>query len=547
MHFLNNGSGYTLFREEADAYTYVDKSLLIDEVYRYARRVKKYICVTKPRRFGKTVAANMIAAFFDESVAEKSRKMFREMKIAGLERAQELLRQNTEDETKLTGLCWLQQGKHKVFHLNMIHLLTPEVETYQDFYQNIRDFFLMDLKNAYPDLTFREKAGIAEAISSTGDQFIFVIDEWDAVFEMDFMTSGDKEKYLLFLRSLLKDKSYVHFAYMTGILPIAKYSSGSPLNMFDEFSAFDDVTFSSYFGLSVDEIKTLIEKRGFTKPSMYDLTFWYDGYIRDSDDEHLFNPNSVTRALTNGRCKNYWTGTGPMNEVSDLIRYNVHDLREDVIRMVGGEALEIDLRGFSIEKSKISTKNEILSAMVVYGFLIYHNGKLRIPNHELMLKFQEALSSETLGLRQTLEESQKLMDATLNQQDHEVARILETLHDEKIPFFVYHDENSLSCVVVIGYLAALNDYVITREDKAGKGYVDFLFIPHNKSKPAIVLELKYNHSAKNAIDCIKKKAYMQKVKDYSRVLLVGLNFSEATKKHTCITEMIRGNKESSEN
>ena len=334
MNFLNNGAGYTLFFDESSTDTYVDKSLLINEVYQYSRRIKKYICITRPRRFGKSFAANMIAAFFDGSTAEER----------------------------------------------------------LDLFQN-------------------------------------------------------------------------------RILPIAKYTSGLPLNMFYEFSAFEDAKFYPYFGLTDEEISYLMRSKGFNRPAPDELSAWYDGYIRE-DGVHIYNPASVSKALGEGVCKNNWTGTGPMNEIRDIIEKNVLDLREDIIRMAGGEELEIRLKGFSAEKSRISTRDEILSAMVVYGFLSYNRGKLSIPNHELLLKFQEALASEPMGLKQTIEESMKLLRAVLERDHGEAASLIEELQDDKIPFFNYNDENSLACVVTVGFLAALDTYRISREEKAGKGYVD---------------------------------------------------------------------------
>ncbi|MDO4804498.1 MAG: AAA family ATPase [Lachnospiraceae bacterium] len=490
MNFLNSGDGYTLFEHEANKDTYVDKTLLIHEVYRYAGKINKYICITRPRRFGKSVAANMIAAFFDESTAEESGRLFANMEIG-------TLRENQEKEWKMThdrSLCWPNQGKHKVIRINMIHLITEQTNSYQDFLTGLKRQMESDIREAYPALTDSWES-VSEMLRKTGDRFVFVIDEWDAVFEASFMTEKDKEAYILFLKVLLKDQSYVQFAYMTGILPIAKYTSGSPLNIFHEFSAFEDAKFYSYFGLTEKEIAGLMHRKGFERPALEELSAWYDGYVRE-DGIHVYNPASVSKAIGEGACKNNWTGTGPMNEVRDIIQRNVHDLREDVIRMVSGEEIAIRLTGFAAEKTRISTKDEILSAMVVYGFLSYYNGKLRIPNHELMLKFQAALSSEQMGLRQTLEDSRKLLAATLERNHREVARLVEELHDEKIPFFQYNDENSLACVVTVGYLAALDRYKIIREDKAGKGYVDFLFCPISKSDPVIILELKYNRSAK---------------------------------------------------
>ncbi|MBQ9438534.1 MAG: AAA family ATPase, partial [Lachnospiraceae bacterium] len=231
MHFLNSGTGYALFEYEAQKDSYVDKSLLIDAVFQYARRTNKYICVTRPRRFGKSTAANMIAAFFDESTKEESRELFEELAIGGLK--------DEQDETYKTRprqpLCWPRQGKLKVILINMINLVAENTKSYEDICRKLNRLMLSDLRQSYPELPLEEGIEIPEALSNTGDQFIFIIDEWDSVFELPFMTENNKRDYLLFLKALLKDQKYVYFAYMTGILPIAKYSSGSPLNMFEEF------------------------------------------------------------------------------------------------------------------------------------------------------------------------------------------------------------------------------------------------------------------------------------------------------------------------
>ena len=538
MNFLNCGTGYKLFKETALLEAYVDKTMMIDTLYRYVNSTGKYICVTRPRRFGKSVAANMIAAFFDKSTKEESNALFENYNVGSLKTEQEKIWSVDSKGKEARKLCWPVQGKLNVIHLNMIHILSESIRSYDAFVSKMKFLLMEDLQKQYQDEVFSVEKDIPDLLSQTEESFAFVIDEWDAVFEMPFMRADDKIQYLLFLKALLKDKSYVHFVYMTGILPIAKYTSGSPLNMFHEFSAFKDNCFYSYFGLSREEIEALIKNKGFMQPSIEELTHWYDGYIRAHDGVHMFNPESVVCAFADGKCESNWTGTGPMNEIQNTIRHNVHDLREDVIRMVGGETLSIELSGFSVEKESISTRDEILSAMVVYGFLSYFNGKLRIPNHELILKFKTALSSQELGLKQTLEESRRLLTATLEQRDKEVAALLEDLHTEKIPFFEYNDENSLACVVTMGYLAALDDYRITREDKAGKGFADFTFEPRNRSFLPIILELKYNHSVKNALKCIKEKGYVHRFREYPKVLLAGINYSERTKKHTCKTELV---------
>ena len=532
MNFLNSGEGYSLFNREANCITYVDKTTMIQDVYQYAIRFKKYICLTRPRRFGKSTAANMIAAFFDESTTEKSRILFEGMDIGKLKDEQEKKWLDTRDSS----LCWPQQGKHKVIRINMIDVLDENVQSYKEFIGSLQQQVREDLEMAYPSIAF-DGLSVTNMLTRTKDEFIFVIDEWDAIFEQSFMTTSDKESYLEFLRNLLKDKEYVHFAYMTGILPIAKYSSGSPLNMFNEFSSIDDSVFHPYFGLTKREISSLMRGKGFRKPSLKDLEAWYDGYVC-GDGTHVYNPSSVSKALGDGVCKNNWGGTGRMNEVKLLLQMDADGLRGDIMRMLAGEEIDIQLSGFSVQESKTDTRDEILSAMVVYGFLSYSNNKLRIPNHELMLKFKEALASRPMGLRQTMDNSMALLKATLGRKDDEIARLVEQVRDENIPHIHYNDENSLACVVTLGYLAAMDEYNIKREDPSGKGYADFTFAPLRRHGIPIIMELKYNHSAQNALNCIHKRGYIARFKGYKRILLVGINYSTATKKHTCLTELV---------
>ena len=139
------------------------------------------------------------------------------------------------------------------------------------------------------------------------------------------------------MKALLKDKKYIYFAYMTGILPIAKYTSGSPLNMFHEFSSFQDDAFSDYFRVTDGEISELYQKHGSVKLSREDLKMWYDGYMSSLGDVHIYNPASVIRALATGVCRNYWTGTGPMNEVRDIIR----TAHEKAVRLINEHADEM--------------------------------------------------------------------------------------------------------------------------------------------------------------------------------------------------------------
>lgn len=519
MNYLNTDAQYVLFEKTLNGQTYIDKSMLINKVSMNIGTGNQYICITRPRRFGKTINANMLGAYYTKGL--ESRKLFDRLKVA-----------QTKNYIKY-------MNSHNVIYIDFSR--TPDICTkYSDYIFSIYNNLRQDLKEAYPVLKEKEYDSVSQMMRDTRDSFIFILDEWDSIFCRKFMTQDDKNAYLSFLKGLLKDQPYVELAYMTGVLPIAKYSSGSELNMFDEYNFMNDNEYDEYFGFSEDEVKILCEQN--TAVSYEEMKSWYDGYYM-SDGRSLFNPRSVCKALQRGVCLNYWTETGPMNEIADCIEHNVDEVREDIVKLVAGIPVEVDLQGYSASELQLDTRDEILSAMVVYGFLSYHDGYLKIPNHELMEKYRTVLARESMGeVKEIVDRSKEMLLATLESNEAKVAEILEYVHDKEIPFLKYNDENALSCVITLCYLYARRDYVMEREAKSGKGYCDYIFLPRKSGKPAIILELKVNASCDEAIAQIKEKNYLQKVKDYKaavcrEAVLAGINYDKE-KKHTCRIERV---------
>lgn len=514
MNYLNTNDTYILFGKVLRGETYVDKSMLIDKLSKVIGTNNQYICITRPRRFGKSVNVHMLGAYYTKG--QDSSSMFGKLQIS-----------NTDSYEK-------HRNCHNVIYIDFSRM--PEnCDNYKTYINVLIDGIQEDLRKTYPQLGEKKYALLSQMLRDSGDSFIFLLDEWDSIFYKRFMKQQDKDAYLGFLKGLLKDQPYVELAYMTGVLPIAKYSSGSELNMFDEYSFMNDNFYDKYFGFSEEEVKQLCEVH---KTVPYEeLEYWYDGYY-SSDGGHLFNPRSVSKALMRGVCQNYWTETGPMNEIADCIEHNTDAVREDIVKMVAGIPVEVDLQGYSAAELQLNTRDEILSAMVVYGFLSYYDGYLRIPNHELMEKYQRVLARESMGeVRLVVERSKEMLQATLDEDASRVAEILEEVHDREIPFLQYNDENSLSCVITLCYLYARKDYYIEREAKTGKGYCDYIFLPKKKGKPAMVLELKVDDSCENALLQIKDKNYVQKAREYAEeVLLVGIGYDKEKKKHSCVME-----------
>lgn len=515
MNYLNTQTPYLLYRKAVKNDIFVDKSMLIDAVSKRIGTNSGYVCITRPRRFGKSINAQMLGAYYTKGA--DSRPLFDRLAVAA-----------AED-------CQRHRNSHNVIFADMSRL--PDLcASYQEYILAVIEGLREDLQEAYPALGRKKYHSVSQMFQDSGDSFIFIIDEWDSVFYKDFMTDADRGAYLTFLKNLLKDQPYVELAYMTGVLPVAKYSSGSELNMFDEYNFMNDTVYDAYFGFSEQEVRALCEKHA--KALSYDdLKKWYDGYYL-GDGGSLFNPRSVVKALSRGVCLNYWTETGPMNEIADCIEHNTAAVREDIVKMTAGIPVGVELEGYGASELQLDTRDEILSAMVVFGFLTYYDGYLRIPNHELMEKYQRVLARDSMGgIKEIVDDSRQMLEATLAADADRVAMMLERVHDREIPFLQYSDENALSCVITLCYLYARKDYIVEREAKSGKGYCDYLFLPKKGGKPAVILELKVDDTCEGAIAQIRQKNYLEKAaRCAGEVLLVGISYDKAEKRHRCKIE-----------
>ncbi len=388
-------------------------------------------------------------------------------------------------------------------------------------------------------------------------QFLFVFDEWDYIFHQDFISDQDKKEYLRFLSNLLKDKGYVALAYMTGILPIAKYSSGSELNMFLEYTMATQEKFSDCFGFTDPEVDTLYEKYLTTESNPLitreGLRDWYDGY-QTPTGIRIYNPHSVVCALCNNQLGNYWTSSGPYDEIYFYVSHNIAAVRDDLAMLTAEIPVPAKIREYAAVSMSLTTKDEIFSAMIVYGLLSYENGMVRIPNRELMEQFSAMLRKKpSLGYLYSLaQRSSKMLQATLHGEEAHVAKLLEYAHNIESPLLSY-TETGLTVLVTLMYLSARDYYRIEREEKAGIGYADFIFYPEtDPTADGIILELKVDHTADEALQQIKDKNCLLKFETQlggtsshtGRVLGVGIAYDRKTEVHSCRIEVLRERKNS---
>lgn len=534
--YVNSKNAYALYKKETAKPYFVDKTVLLKELFPLVEEGSHYLCITRPRRFGKTVMANMVASFF--SKGHRANDVFQNLQIY----------QDKDYEKYL--------NKYTVIHI-MFNDLPRNCNSYKQYIDRIEETLIKDLKKEYPDMPIDDQNAVWDTLleiyaEKQDINIVFVFDEWDFIFHQKFVTEDDKLSYLQFLRNLLKDRPYIALVYMTGILPIAKYSSGSELNMFAEFTMTTEQRFSEYFGFTDEEVDGLylryIENCASTKMvTRDDLREWYDGY-HTRKGERLYNPRSIVLSLSNNNTGNYWTSSGPYDEIFYYIENNIADVREDLALMVSGIPVPAKIQEYAATSMNLQTRDEIFSAMVVYGFLTYENGKVMIPNKELMDKFADMLKKEaSLGYVYRLaKESDRMLRATLAGDTETMAEILELAHDTKIPLLSYNDETELTAVVNLVYLSARDNYRVEREDKSGVGYVDFIFYPVNRDADRIILELKVDHSPDEAIRQIKDKKYIlrftgklgEERKCAGRILAVGISYNKKQKKHACKVEVL---------
>ena len=517
-YFLNNVNENNQFIKMTKEDYFVDKSKLISKLNRLVGSARQFVCITRPRRFGKSINAFMLASYYTKNLDTKD--VFDKLNIAKCDSYEKHL------------------NKHNVIYMSL-NANNVKFKTYEEY----RDFFLdgviSDLKELYSNINERDPIGkiFRDVSTAIGERFIFIIDEWDYIHTNRFFTSDDRENFSEFLTDMLKDKPYVEFAYMTGVLPIAKYPSGSSLNMFDQFDALDDPLYGNYFGFTQSEVEYLCSKQD--KVSIDQLKEWYNGYLND-DGDSIYNPMSVCKALNNGKCSNYWGNSVPLNEITQFVSHNIDGIREYIVRLASGETIEMELFGYNSESPEVNTKNKILSLMVIGGFLAYHEKQIFIPNKEVLKKFETLLLTPEMGnISRVLEKSNTLLKATINQDADTVARLIDEAHSINASYFDYNDENTLSCIISIAYFAAKDKYNIKKEDTTGKGRTDFTFFPLNPLDTAFILELKTRGSVQDALDQIKSRDYKSTLASYNgKKLAVAIYYDENSKdkKHSVLIE-----------
>lgn len=509
------------FLESIQSEIYVDKTGMIAMLNRMIDTEQKYVSVSRPRRFGKSMTVRMLSAYYNTEA--DSDRMFHNMEIG-------------EDSTYEK-----YRNKYEVILINM-----------QEFYGGNTDMDLMihrinsgvcrELRKRYPKVSYTDAESLVETMYdiflATDRTFIILIDEWDCIFREMGCGEEDWRKYLNFLRDWMKDKPYISLAYMTGILPIKKYGNHSALNMFTEYSMTNPKRMGCYMGFTGDEVEKLC---GQYHMSFEEVKAWYDGYSFEGISS-IYSPKSVVECLTSRIFDNYWNQTETFEALRVYIQMNYKGLKDSVVEMIAGNRVRIDTGSFTNDMKTFHTADDVLTLLVHLGYLAYDfkRKEVYIPNKEVRNEFLNAV--KIIGwdeITEAVKNSEKLLNSLWEGDEEDVAAGIEKAHQDHASILQYNDENSLSCIINLAFYAAQEYYMIFREMPAGKGYADLVYLPKSKypEKPAMIIELKWNKDVKGAIAQIKEKNYPSALKGYGgKILLAGINYDKETKRHTCIIE-----------
>lgn len=500
---------------------YVDKTGLIEAINGTVNTALSLTCVSRPRRFGKSYAAQMLCAYYDKTC--DSHGLFDGLKIA-----------ETADYEK-------HLNRYDVIYLNMTDALGEAAEG--DLVPFVKRSILRELAAAYPQVRQVEgfAATLVNAVEAIGNRFVMIIDEWDA--PLREYPENDRE-YLEFLRALFKSSATTAklFAavYMTGILPIKKVRTQSALSDFEEYTMLDPEPFSEYVGFTEGEVRALCAKHGV---DFSEMKRWYDGY-RMPGIGSVYNPNSVMRAIRKRKFDSYWSQSSAADNLLDFISRDVDGLRQTIAELMGGVEVEIDTTGYNNDLT-YTTRDAAMTMLAHLGYLSYNQDTkaVRIPNEEIRLEFARTIrqdrNPETM---RRVRESDQLIADTIHGEEEKVAAQIKRVHLQTTNPLNANREDSLRAVIQVAYFAYKDYYLKLEELPAGNGYADIVYLPkQGKGVPALVVELKWNRSAEAAIQQIKNRQYPLALAGYGgQILLVGVSYDRETGEYACRIEKWNG-------
>lgn len=509
------------FTEITEKEIYVDKTMMISALNRIIKASNKYVCVSRPRRFGKTIAGNMLSSYYSKGC--DSRELFSHYKIS----------KDASFETNL--------NKLNVIKIDVNSEYKNERDT-ENLLNNLQDRIVAEFIEQFPDISFNPKESVGNCIlkaySKRNEHFVIIMDEYD-VLVRENVSSKLFQQYLDFLNGLFKSDTLrpaITLAYLTGVLPVVRDRIQSKLNNFDEYTILSAGKLAEFIGFTGDEVKELCVKYN---ADYEEYKRWYDGYSQNGIE--IYNPESVVKSLLNDKIGNYWSKTSTYAVIADRIQENFEGTKDDVIKMISGESVDVIVTTFMNTMTDFRTKDDVFTYLIHLGYLAYDADEetCRIPNKEVLEEWKSAVAvvDEYKVTNKIIKASKELLAETLRLNGDAVEKSLDESHIHVTSNRSYNNEDALQSAIYLSYIYALNKYTIIKEMTTGKGFADVVFIPFVPNIPAMIIELKRNGSTDTALNQIREKKYFDSLTAYTgNLLFVGINYDEEKKTHSCKIE-----------
>lgn len=527
MGFYLNPSARN-FENDVASDIYIDKTLLLKELnHCLDKNSEKYLCISRPRRFGKTQAGNMIAAYY--SLKANSRKLFDSLAIS---------KGKTEKERKsyLANL-----NKYNVIKIDLNGFYRT-VENLENIINELKKVIIEEFKAEYKSIDYTNCSSINQCILKTyannGSTFVIIIDEYDVLIR-EKVDHKILDQYINLLNALFKDSTIseaISLAYLTGILPILRDKVESKLNNFTPSTMMEPFNLEKFFGFTTEEVKQICID--------HDIDFdeckrWYDGYHLNQTD--IYNPSAIVKTASLKKFASHWSTTGTYESIAEYIKLNFDGTKDNVIKMLGGEKIDVEVLSFQNKLTEINNRHDVFTYLIHIGYLAYdsENRSCYIPNYEVSLEWENAIRNQKdySVTNKIIEDSKNLIEQVFELNSGAVAKSLDTSHIHVTSNRSYNNEAALGSAIYLSFIYALNEYICIKEATTGKGFADVIYVPVNSRKPAMIIELKRNQTCGIALAQIKSKEYFACLKDYSgEILFIGINYDDETKKHSASIE-----------
>ena len=506
------------FKKTLSAGLYVDKTMLISELNKLIGTSNQYVCVSRPRRFGKTIATKMLCAYYSKGC--DSRELFKDLKISKADNYEQYL--NKLNFIKIDVASEYQNAKNKD---KMLDKLTSFVKD--------------EFEQQFPNVDFSQCESIADCMlrvhATTDETFVIILDEYDCLVRNNF-GSGLFDDYLEFLNGLFKSEPLsdaISLAYITGILPVVRDRVQSKLNNFDEYTILNAFQLAEFVGFTAEEVQPLCAEYGV---DYNECKREYDGYAQNGFE--IYNPESVVKCLKTKSIESFWSKTSTYAVISDRLKSNFRGMKDDVIRMIAGENVKVDTGMYLNTMTDFVVKDDVFTYLIHLGYLAYNKDDktCRIPNKEVEKEWFRAVSilKNYSVTDKIIKSSEELLNQTLAKNPRAVEKALDKSHIHVTSNRSYNNEDALMSAIYLAYIYAKNEYTVIKEMTTGKGFADVVFIPFYPGKPAMIIELKHNGSTESALNQIKNKQYFDSLEHYQgNLLFVAINYDEKAKTHQC--------------